>query len=81
MPQAEAGDAAAGRPRDEHRPGPFLHGRRHAEGCTDGEECRAKGILVKTGYGVNIIRTDMPAYIAGDILEAVQWILKDRKKE
>lgn len=46
-----------------------------------GKNAGAKGILVKTGYGVNIVRTDMPAYIAGDILEAVQWILKDRKKE
>jgi histidinol-phosphate phosphatase family protein len=46
-----------------------------------GKNAGAKGVLVKTGYGVNIVRTDMPAYIAGDILEAVQWILKDRKKE
>ena len=36
-------------------------------------------ILVKTGYGPNIVRTDMPAYIAADILEAVQWIMRDRK--
>ncbi|MGE5844690.1 MAG: D-glycero-alpha-D-manno-heptose-1,7-bisphosphate 7-phosphatase [Syntrophaceae bacterium] len=46
-----------------------------------GKNAGAKGILVCTGYGVNIVRTDMPAYVAGDILEAVQWILKDRKNE
>ncbi len=44
-----------------------------------GKKLGVKGILVRTGYGMNIVRTDMPAYIAEDILEAVQWILKDRK--
>ena len=44
-----------------------------------GKKVGVKGILVRTGYGSNIVRTDMPAYIAEDILEAVQWILKDRK--
>ena len=43
-----------------------------------GKKLGVKGILVRTGYGMNIVRTDMPAYIAEDILEAVQWILKDR---
>ena len=38
-----------------------------------------KAILVCTGYGSNIVRTDMPAFIADDILEAVRWILEDRK--
>ena len=42
-----------------------------------GKKAGARGILVKTGYGVNIVRTDMPAYIAEDILDAVHWILKD----
>ena len=45
-----------------------------------GKNAGAKGVLVKTGYGVNIVRTDMPAYIAGDILEAVDWIMKDRER-
>jgi D-glycero-D-manno-heptose 1,7-bisphosphate phosphatase len=44
-----------------------------------GKKAGACGILVRTGYGPNIIRTDMPAYIAEDILEAVQWIMRDRK--
>ncbi|MBP7032785.1 MAG: HAD family hydrolase [Syntrophobacterales bacterium] len=44
-----------------------------------GKKLGVKGILVRTGYGSNIVRTDMPAYIAEDILEAVRWILEDRK--
>jgi D-glycero-D-manno-heptose 1,7-bisphosphate phosphatase len=44
-----------------------------------GKKTGAKSILVKTGYGSNIVRTDMPAYIAEDILDAVQWIMKDRE--
>jgi len=54
----------------------------------------AKGVLVRTGYGLNTVREYFPAgqsgitfdekvktqpsYIADDILEAVKWILKDR---
>ena len=48
-----------------------------------------RGILVKTGYGKNVISSDLPvparqtgirpAYIAEDILDAVNWIMKDRK--
>jgi len=45
-----------------------------------GKKAGAKGVLVRTGYGVNIVRTDMPAYIAEDVLEAVQWILRDRER-
>jgi len=45
-----------------------------------GKNAGAKGVLVRTGYGVNIVRTDMPAYIAEDVLEAVQWILRDRER-
>jgi D-glycero-D-manno-heptose 1,7-bisphosphate phosphatase len=50
----------------------------------------AKGILVKTGYGINTIEKDLtsdspeicqPSYIAEDILDAVKWIIKDRKKK
>jgi phosphoglycolate phosphatase-like HAD superfamily hydrolase len=44
-----------------------------------GKKAGASAILVKTGYGPNIVRTDMPAYIAADILEAVQWIMRDWK--
>ncbi len=49
----------------------------------------ARGILVKTGYGINTIEKDLtshsskicqPSYIAEDILDAVKWIIKDRKK-
>ena len=48
----------------------------------------AKGILVKTGYGLSTIQKDLtpgfteiiqPRYIAEDILDAVIWILNDRK--
>jgi D,D-heptose 1,7-bisphosphate phosphatase len=48
----------------------------------------AKGVLVKTGYGEDLLQDDgpdkatpesKPDFIAADILEAVQWILKDRK--
>jgi len=50
----------------------------------------AKGILVKTGYGINTIEKDLasdspeirqPSYIAEDILDAVKWIIRDRKKK
>lgn len=49
----------------------------------------AKGILVKTGYGDDLLQDDgpdtatpenKPDFVAADILEAVQWILKDRKQ-
>lgn len=40
----------------------------------------AKGILVRTGYGENVVTSDVkPAYVAEDILDAVNWIMKDRK--
>lgn len=48
----------------------------------------AKGILVKTGYGEDLLHNDgpdtatpenKPDFIATDILEAVLWILKDRQ--
>lgn len=44
-----------------------------------GKNAGARGVLVRTGYGANIVRTDMPAYIAEDVLEAVQWIMRDRR--
>lgn len=49
----------------------------------------AKGVLVKTGYGEELLQDDgpdratpegRPDHVAADILEAVLWILKDRKK-
>ncbi|HYA14662.1 MAG TPA: HAD family hydrolase [Syntrophales bacterium] len=49
----------------------------------------AKGILVKTGYGLDVIQKDLksslaenyqPSYIAEDILDAVKWIMNDRMK-
>jgi D,D-heptose 1,7-bisphosphate phosphatase len=48
----------------------------------------AKGILVKTGYGQELLQDDgpdqsteenKPDFVAADILEAVHWILRDRK--
>jgi D,D-heptose 1,7-bisphosphate phosphatase len=50
----------------------------------------ARGVLVKTGYGLNTIEKDLasesseicqPSYIAEDILDAVKWIINDRKKK
>jgi D-glycero-D-manno-heptose 1,7-bisphosphate phosphatase len=38
----------------------------------------AKGILVKTGYSKDADASIAPAYVAEDLLDAVQWILKDR---
>ena len=48
-----------------------------------------KGILVKTGYGCEVLQDvspdvataeNKPAFVAEDILEAVKWIMKDRIK-
>jgi D-glycero-D-manno-heptose 1,7-bisphosphate phosphatase len=53
-----------------------------------GKKVGVKGILVKTGFGQGLLQDDgpdeatpegKPEFIAADILEAVQWILKDRK--
>jgi D,D-heptose 1,7-bisphosphate phosphatase len=47
-----------------------------------------KGVLVKTGYGEDLLQDDgpdaataenKPTYIAADILDAVRWILKDEQ--
>jgi D,D-heptose 1,7-bisphosphate phosphatase len=47
-----------------------------------------KGVLVKTGYGQELLQDDgpdeateegKPDFIAADILEAIRWILKDRE--
>ncbi|MCK9392901.1 MAG: HAD family hydrolase [Syntrophales bacterium] len=46
-----------------------------------GQRAGAKGILVRTGYGkVAGMGSTRPDYIAQDILEAVRWIMQDRKK-
>jgi len=48
-----------------------------------------KGILVKTGYGLEVLQDvdpdvatagNKPDFVAEDILEAVKWIMKDRIK-
>ena len=44
----------------------------------------AKGVLVRTGYGSDrqkeaICHESKPVYIAEDILDAVKWIIEDRK--
>jgi histidinol-phosphate phosphatase family protein len=44
-----------------------------------GKKAGARGVLVLSGYGPDTVRPYMPAYIAEDILEAVQWIMKDRE--
>jgi D,D-heptose 1,7-bisphosphate phosphatase len=53
-----------------------------------GKKVGVKGILVKTGYGQDLLQDDgpdretaeaKPDFIAADILEAVKWILKDRE--
>ena len=53
-----------------------------------GKKVGVRGILVKTGFGQGVLQDDgpdeatpegKPEFIAADILEAVQWILKDRK--
>jgi D-glycero-D-manno-heptose 1,7-bisphosphate phosphatase len=52
------------------------------------KKVRVKGVLVKTGYGQDFLQDDgqdkateenKPDFIVTDILEAVKWILKDRK--
>jgi len=51
------------------------------------ERCRLKGILVKTGYGKGDLayvfpnRQLQPFYVAKDLLAAVQWIIKDDRRE
>jgi D-glycero-D-manno-heptose 1,7-bisphosphate phosphatase len=49
------------------------------------ERSGLKGILVKTGYGEGVIRYNLPgmrfkpSYIAKDLLDAVEWILRDKE--
>ncbi len=53
-----------------------------------GKKVGVKGILVKTGFGQSLLQDDgpdrptpqnKPDFVAEDILEAVQWVLKDGK--
>ncbi len=53
-----------------------------------GKKVGVRGVLVKTGFGQGLLQDDgpdeatpegKPEFIAEDILEAVQWVLKDRK--
>lgn len=40
--------------------------------------CGATGILVRTGYGKDMIVSELkPAFVADDILDAVRWITED----
>lgn len=39
----------------------------------------AKAVMVKTGYGKNIVVTSKPDYIAEDLLEAAKWIVQDQE--
>jgi D-glycero-D-manno-heptose 1,7-bisphosphate phosphatase len=51
-----------------------------------GQRVGAKGVLVLTGYGKEEIQSGIekceppPAFIADDLYEAVQWIIRDGKK-
>lgn len=53
-----------------------------------GKKIGVRGILVKTGFGQSLLQDDgpdeatpenKPDFIAADILEAIKWILKDKK--
>lgn len=37
----------------------------------------ARGVMVKTGYGKNVVATSKPVYIAEDLLDAARWIVQD----
>jgi len=39
----------------------------------------AKGVMVKTGYGRNVVATSKPDYIAEDLLDAANWIIRDQE--
>jgi len=39
-----------------------------------------KAILVKTGYGENVVEAGIATYVADNILDAVKWIMKDRRQ-
>ncbi len=39
----------------------------------------AKGVMVRTGYGRNVVATSKPDYIAEDLLDAAKWIIRDQE--
>jgi len=39
-----------------------------------------RGILVRTGYGKTVDISQQAVYRAGDMLDAVQWILRDKRR-
>lgn len=39
-----------------------------------------KAILVKTGYGEDVVEAGIATYVADNILDAVKWIMKDREQ-
>jgi D-glycero-D-manno-heptose 1,7-bisphosphate phosphatase len=53
----------------------------HASDIQVAKRVSAKGILVKTGHGLEHIHDDAkPDYIAEDVLDAVLWIIRDRSR-
>jgi D,D-heptose 1,7-bisphosphate phosphatase len=67
----------------------YLVGDRYQDTQT-AKKAGLKAVLVKTGYGADLLRNEgpdkaspenKPDFVAEDILEAVQWILKDRRRE
>ncbi len=54
----------------------------HASDMEAARRASAKGIMVRTGHGeVEIVKAGHLAnFIAADVLEAVQWIMRDRAK-
>lgn len=39
----------------------------------------ARGVMVKTGYGNNVVATSKPDHIAADLLAAARWIIQDQE--
>ena len=53
----------------------------HASDIQAAKRVSAKGILVKTGHGLEHLNGDAePDYTAEDVLDAVRWIIRDRLK-
>lgn len=53
----------------------------HASDLQAARRVSAKGILVKTGHGLEYINGDeKPDYVAEDVFDAVRWIMRDRSR-
>jgi D,D-heptose 1,7-bisphosphate phosphatase len=52
----------------------------HQKDMEAADNAGIKGVLVRTGYGKNADVSEGTVYIASDLLDAVQWILKDRER-